>query len=373
MLKIRLALFNTSKVKHFVLCFHSLGLGGVFVGVGVVPEFFCKSDSTNAINSMVSNPLNEMLSVGGSSGGSAAAVAAGLAHIGLGTEFGGSIVTPATCCGVLGYKSVDTNGFFVNSLSDLLFVLNNLRKEFPNSSGDYDKVGNITIGTIALPDPFVVDQEIISSTMLMYEYLAGYFECRELNLFDKVYLPIWSKTGNINTLWREKVKPIASANKCDDPVLRELLNVNSEGLAQAEGWKSTTTTDFNNFLSTVDVLVIPATSSKAWPQAHYHPKSFHTSEWKTMYSEKLSQECMPTNLLFTQHNIFSLPSVWAKKICITMPIGFTASLESGIIPLAVTLVLNDATDGKCQDREKWNKFIAVALQVQEFCMQQVSK
>lgn len=53
----------------------------------------------------VSNPVWPGRIVGGSSGGSAAAVAADLADIGLGTDTGGSTRIPAACCGIFGFKS----------------------------------------------------------------------------------------------------------------------------------------------------------------------------------------------------------------------------------------------------------------------------
>ncbi len=52
----------------------------------------------------VKNPLWPDRIAGGSSGGSAAAVAAGLADIGLGTDTGGSTRIPAACCGLFGFK-----------------------------------------------------------------------------------------------------------------------------------------------------------------------------------------------------------------------------------------------------------------------------
>lgn len=52
----------------------------------------------------VTHPADPMLCVGGSSGGSAAALAAGLAHGALGTDTGGSVRIPAALCGVAGFK-----------------------------------------------------------------------------------------------------------------------------------------------------------------------------------------------------------------------------------------------------------------------------
>jgi Asp-tRNA(Asn)/Glu-tRNA(Gln) amidotransferase A subunit family amidase len=52
----------------------------------------------------VTNPVRPGRTVGGSSGGSAAAIAAGLADIGLGTDTGGSVRIPAACCGLFAFK-----------------------------------------------------------------------------------------------------------------------------------------------------------------------------------------------------------------------------------------------------------------------------
>lgn len=73
--------------------------GAIFVGM-------TRTDAAGfgVVTPDVLNPVRPGIIVGGSSGGSAAAVAAGLADIGLGTDTGGSTRIPAACCGLFGFK-----------------------------------------------------------------------------------------------------------------------------------------------------------------------------------------------------------------------------------------------------------------------------
>jgi aspartyl-tRNA(Asn)/glutamyl-tRNA(Gln) amidotransferase subunit A len=72
-------------------------------------EFAYGITSANPHFGAVVNPLDRRRIPGGSSGGSAAAVAAGLCEVALGTDSAGSIRIPAACCGIVGFKP--THGF----------------------------------------------------------------------------------------------------------------------------------------------------------------------------------------------------------------------------------------------------------------------
>lgn len=78
--------------------------GALLLGKSNTPEFATDINTTNKIFGLTRNPADLNVSAGGSSGGSASAVAASMAPIALGTDHGGSIRIPAAWCGVCGLR-----------------------------------------------------------------------------------------------------------------------------------------------------------------------------------------------------------------------------------------------------------------------------
>jgi aspartyl-tRNA(Asn)/glutamyl-tRNA(Gln) amidotransferase subunit A len=78
--------------------------GAILVGKTTTPEFGHKPFTESPVSGVTRNPWDLARTPGGSSGGAAAAVAAGLAPLALGTDGGGSIRIPAACCGIVGLK-----------------------------------------------------------------------------------------------------------------------------------------------------------------------------------------------------------------------------------------------------------------------------
>src|SRR5712671_706032 len=78
--------------------------GAAILGKTNLPELAASVGTTNAIFPATNNPWRAGITPGGSSGGSAAAVAAGMATVAMGTDMGGSIRIPASCCGIVGLR-----------------------------------------------------------------------------------------------------------------------------------------------------------------------------------------------------------------------------------------------------------------------------
>ena len=78
--------------------------GGIIHARSATPEFCCAAITDSRIWGATHNPWNLDYSPGGSSGGSGAALAAGMASLATGSDIGGSIRIPASFCGVVGFK-----------------------------------------------------------------------------------------------------------------------------------------------------------------------------------------------------------------------------------------------------------------------------
>src|SRR5499426_1413255 len=79
--------------------------GAIVLGKTNTPEFAFGPNTVNEVFGATRNPWNLALSSGGSSGGSAAALATGMCPIAHGTDLGGSLRGPAALCGVVGFRT----------------------------------------------------------------------------------------------------------------------------------------------------------------------------------------------------------------------------------------------------------------------------
>lgn len=78
--------------------------GAVLVGKTNTPEFGIKGTTDNTLTGITRNPWNSKMTPGGSSGGAAAAIAAGMGPLAVGTDGAGSVRIPSSFCGIPGLK-----------------------------------------------------------------------------------------------------------------------------------------------------------------------------------------------------------------------------------------------------------------------------
>ncbi|PYR84517.1 MAG: amidase, partial [Acidobacteria bacterium] len=95
---------HSNAPAHSVAVRRLLDAGTILQGATNVPLFLMDTQAFNEIYGRSNNPWDLDRTPGGSSGGSAASLAAGMAFLSVGSDIGGSIRTPASFCGIYGHK-----------------------------------------------------------------------------------------------------------------------------------------------------------------------------------------------------------------------------------------------------------------------------
>lgn len=339
--------------------------GAIIIGRTNLDEFAMGSSTEHSAFGSTKNPHDYTRVPGGSSGGSAAAVAMGAALGALGSDTGGSIRQPASFCGVIGLKptygsvsrfgliamgsSLDVIGPFGKSIADVETLFSVIRGNDPNDSTTLPDTASTPAPTkmkIGVPRAFLasgVDQEVLANFESSLEKLkaSGHeiidIDLPKINHSLAVYYVVMPAEVSTNlsrldgvkyglhvdggNLWDEYQKTRGEGFG-DEPRRRILLGayVLSAGYAdqyykKAIAVRQMITDDFTNAFKSVDAIATPTTPGPAF-------KFGEKSDPVSMYLEDIFT--VPANL--TGMPAISIPSGTVEREGKQLPTGiqFTA-------------------------------------------------
>jgi aspartyl-tRNA(Asn)/glutamyl-tRNA(Gln) amidotransferase subunit A len=250
--------------------------GAVFVGKTTVPEFAWGTTSTiSRAHGITVNPWNVKCSPGGSSGGSAVAVASSLVPVTIGTDMGGSITVPGSFCGVFGYKpsagkvahsprdalNISTPGVFARSTVDLITTINiiaatDARDWFHVPSTKIKTGSDIQLKSLNIGLAAGV-QDTVTHTVLQPVDALHQFDLQlALEIFTNVALPI--RLSQWQNLTQEQ-QSVTEKHTQKTAILAHVKSNLYHWLTQRTKFGAAVNQHMNEF----DVVIVPATIASA--------------------------------------------------------------------------------------------------------------
>jgi len=235
---------------------------GIILGMANMDEFACGSSGESSAFGATRNPRNKELIPGGSSSGSAAAMAAGFCDFSLGSDTGGSIRNPASHCGVVGVKptyglvsryglidlsmSLDQIGVFAENSEDAAYLLNIIKGKDENEPTTYsseeikiEKIRKLKIGIPKLSaDPKIwklvknrIKEIADKNKWGVKEIEMPYVELGVQTYYPIVYTEFFSGTRKLDgRRYGEKIE-----DSCGEEVLRRILGGSEISKAEHHG------------------------------------------------------------------------------------------------------------------------------------------
>lgn len=253
--------------------------GAVVIGRTGLHEFAFGFSSENPWFGPVLNPWDHSLSPGGSSGGSAAAVAAGIVPVAVGTDTGGSVRVPAALCAVTGLKvthgRIPLDGVFplvpsLDTVGAIAADLDHLELATRLMAGATPWEVTESTGSLRL----VVPEQWVETAATTPEVKAGFdhfltaatdagFPVERQELPELGPSPLQARiigpeVAAIHRVWREQALPYG-----DDVAERidAALAVATDDLADAQEWRSNLTAAMAAATAGPTVLVTPAVAA----------------------------------------------------------------------------------------------------------------
>jgi len=273
---------------------------GIIIGMLNMDEFACGSSGETSAFGACMNPVAFGKIPGGSSSGSAAAVAAGFCDVALGSDTGGSIRNPASFCGVVGVKpsyglvsryglidlsmSLDQIGPIAKNVSDAALVLDVIKGKDARDTTTFDskkielgKVGKLNVGILRVNGVDKRIQDLIDRKINTIAKEKGWniqeIEIKHIELAVETYYPLvysefFSSTRRFDG--RKYGKKIE--DNCKEEVLRRILGGSEITKAEFSGKyykkalqvKELIKGEFENVFEKVDCIILPTCPGLPW-------------------------------------------------------------------------------------------------------------
>lgn len=247
--------------------------GGVIIGRTGLHEWAFGFSSENPHWGAVRNPWDPLTSPGGSSGGSAAAVATGIVPIALGTDTGGSVRVPAALCGTYGLKvthgRIPLDGVFplvpsIDTVGPLADSIDNIEASYRVMSGDSQPEPQPKSYRFGVPEPWYegspTDDDIAAEFQRAVEALTDLgHEVHPIEVPDvfpsvQLWSAIAEEVRDVHRRFRETGKEYGPdvTQRLDDAD-----NVSDSDIEMGHRWQQTIRDRFSDVFATVDYLITP--------------------------------------------------------------------------------------------------------------------
>ncbi len=259
--------------------------GAVIVGRTNLHEFAYGFSSENEWFGPVRNPWDPDTSPGGSSGGSAVAVAAGLTPVAIGTDTGGSVRVPAAMCGIMGLKvthgripltgvfplapSLDTVGPLATTVQDISITYRVLRG--PDADDPWSRpaapmpVAAHVPTRVGIPRPWVGTGPVDPAVISAFDDFTGALESLGFDVVE-IELPDLVPWGMINELAGAQAARVHRRWMMEDrpygaevgPRIAKAMEVSIDELADALSWQAGVRHRAVEAFRSVDLLATPS-------------------------------------------------------------------------------------------------------------------
>ncbi|PWK61363.1 amidase [Roseicyclus mahoneyensis] len=288
--------------------------GGLILGKSNVPEWSAGANTRNRVYGVTANPYDVTRSCAGSSGGSAVALATGMAPLATGSDLGGSLRNPAAFCGVVGFRPtpgvvpgpkremallpMSTDGPMARTPEDAALLLSVLARHDPRDpwspaagflSPDLPLVDLASLRFASSEDlGFAPTEGIVRSTLRdridrLGPYLGPLHEgAPDCSGADRIFAVLRAvgflgQHRERQVLFPQKIGPNVHAN------IEEGLSYSAADVAGVLALQGTYFRAWTDFFETVDILLCPAVTISPRPWRELYPTQIDGQPMQSYY------------------------------------------------------------------------------------------